>query len=736
MPALAVAADDRPVVTAIALTTAPEVDGQVLGDPAWENVPPSTGFWQTRPFAGDPASEKTEIRIGYTIDTLFVGIVLFDEDPEEIVVSDSRRDASLNNTDSIQFIIDAFRDGQNGYVFGTNPAGIEYDGQLVNEASGVTFGGGGGFGGASFGGRFRRGSGGGFNLNWDGSWAVATEIGSYGWTAEFAIPFATLRYPAGTEEQTWGINFQRNIQRRNETAFWSRLEQQFGLYRLVDAGTVTGIEAPRSRNLKLIPYAKVTARRASSGPDEIADESDVGFDVKYSLTPSLTLDATVNTDFAEVEVDEQQVNLDRFTLFFPEKRAFFLENAGLFSVGASSEAELFFSRRIGISEDGNPIPIEAGVRITGKVGRTNVGAIGMSTEDLFTEETRFAAERFGVLRVHRELPNRSNLGFILVDRQATGSLAEPEDENRTFGIDGKLGIGEYQNLEGWISRTETPGIEVDDHAYEVEWNLGGPLWSANLGYLEVGGGFNPEVGFLSRRNFRKPSGRIQRRIRPKDRGGLLELRPHASYNGYWDADGFKESEFIHLDNAWEWRNGTTLSTAINFTYEGVKEAFEISPGVVVPPGEYDHTEVLVFFGTDRGAPVSLFMRVNAGGFFGGDRVSLAPSLRLRRSETLTSQITWDYNNVNLPFGDFDVNLGRLRLSYSPTPKILVQILTQYNDREDEISTNLRFSWLRTANTGLFIVYNEIDEFGSNPQNQRTDRSLIVKYSHLIDVFRP
>ena len=559
-------------------------------------------------------------------------------------------------------------------------------------------------------------------------------IGDYGWTAEFAIPFATLRYPARFDLQTWGLNFQRNIRRKNETAFWSQLEQQFGLYRLADAGTVTGIEAPRQRNLKLIPYAKVTARRPPTGPDSIAEESAFGIDIKYGLTPSLTLDATLNTDFAEVEVDEQQINLDRFTLFFPEKRPFFLENAGLFSVGASSEAELFFSRRIGISENGDPIPIEVGARVTGKVGRTNVGVIGMLTDELVTADGSFAADQFGVLRINRELPNRSNLGFILVSRDGTGSFAAEDDEHRTFGIDGKLGIGEYQNVEAWISHTTTPGIEIDDYAYEAEWNLGGPLWSANLGYLEVGSGFNPEVGFLARSNFRKASGRIQRRIRPKERWGLLELRPHFSYNGYWDFDGSKESEFIHIDNAWEWRNGTTASTAVNFTYEGVKEPFEISPGVVVLPGEYDHAEALVFFGTDRGASVSLFLRTTVGGFFGGDRVSIAPSLRLRRSEILTSQITWDHNNVKLPVGDFEVNLGRLRLSYSPTPKLLLQLLTQYNDRENDISTNLRFSWLRTANTGLFIVYNEIDEFGSNPLQARTDRSLIVKYSHLIDVF--
>ncbi|MCH7564504.1 MAG: carbohydrate binding family 9 domain-containing protein [Gemmatimonadetes bacterium] len=707
----------RFTIEAVRVEKGPILDG-ILDDAVWRFAPMVEQFVQQEPEEGDPATERTEVRVLYDARHLYIGVHAFDSDPSGIIATEMRRDSDrILEEDNFQIILDTFNDFRSGYMFVTSPLGAKLEQQISEEGEGGN-----------------RGGNSNINRNWDGVWDAVARRTEDGWTAEISIPTATLRF-RNSEVQTWGINFQRNIQRRNETAFWSRLEQQFGLYRLVDAGTVTGIEAPRARNLKLIPSLKVTARRPADGPDTIDDESDVGIDFKYSLTPSLTLDATLNTDFAEVEVDEQQINLDRFTLFFPEKRPFFLENAGLFSVGASSEAELFFSRRIGISEDGTPIPIEVGARVTGKIGRTNIGVMGMMTDDLVTEEAQFAADGFGVLRVNRELPNRSNLGFLFVSREGRGSLADPDNDNQTFGIDGKLGIGEYQNLEGWVSRTETPGIEVDDYAYEVDWRLGGPLWSAALGYLEVGEGFNPEVGFLSRSNFRKPSGRIQRRIRPENLWGLLELRPHASYQAYWDFDGFKESELIHIDNAWVWRNGTSLSTGVNLTYEGVKEPFEISPDVFIQPGEYDHAEGFLFFGTDRGAPVSWFLRSSVGGFFGGDRVAIALTLRLRRSEILTSQITWDYNNVNLPFGDFDVNLGRLRLSYSPTPKLLVQLLTQYNDRTDDISTNLRFSWLRAANTGFFIVFNEIDEFGSNPLSSRADRSLIVKYSHLIDVFR-
>jgi hypothetical protein len=529
----------------------------------------------------------------------------------------------------------------------------------------------------------------------------------------------------------WGVNFQRNIRRRNETVYWSPLEQQWNLFRLASAGTLEGLETPGHRNLKLTPYVLATARRPGQGDDDLDDRAEAGIDLKYGLTPSLTLDATYNTDFAQVEVDEQQVNLDRFNLFFPEKRPFFLENAGLFTVGSPGEAELFFSRRIGIAEDGSPIPIEAGARVSGKVGRTNVGLLEMRTE----ARDEFHANDYSVARVSRELPNRSNLGAVFVQRKGTGALAPAGDRNRTLALDGKLGIGEYQELVGWAATSDTPSIEADEHAYQLDWTLTSPGWLASAGYLEVADGFNPEVGFLARRNFRKPSAVVLRRIRPEHLFGLHELRPHVSYESYWDFDGYHESEFVHFDNHWEWRNGYELHTGYNFTYEGVKEPFTIAPGIVVEIGEYSHSEAQFVFSTDSGDPMSYSTTGVIGGFFGGNRTSLQNTLRLRRSEALTSELTWDWNDVNLPVGSFDVNLGRLRLSFAPTPRLLLQLLTQYNDRTDRVSSNLRFGWLREASSGLFVVYNEIEEFGRDPLLARPDRSLIVKYSYLLDVFR-
>jgi hypothetical protein len=290
----------RPTATAVAISTAPTIDGEVLDDPAWAGVKPTSDFIQKTPDTGKPASEKTEVYIAYTGDTLYFGVVCYDREPDRIVVADSRRDSELVETDSFQIIIDTYRDQQTGFVFGTNPVGIEYDGQVTREGEGSAF------------------SAGGFNKNWDAMWEVDAQISEIGWSAEFAIPFTTLRYPRG-EEQVWTLNMQRNIRRRNEQSFWSPIPVQFEIYRLALAGSMSGLRVPTQRNLKLLPYVlgEVQTLRAESSTTE--HNVEFGIDLKYSITPSLTLDATYNTDFAQVEVDDFQINLDRFNIFFPEK---------------------------------------------------------------------------------------------------------------------------------------------------------------------------------------------------------------------------------------------------------------------------------------------------------------------------------------------------------------------------------------------------------------------------------
>jgi len=713
-----------PLGAAIRVDVAPVLDGSVLDDPAWSAASLLSGFTQTTPLAGAPATERTEVRIAFDDETLYFGVVCFDRDPKGIVVAESRRDSPLDETDSFQIILDTFLDRRNGFVFGTNPTGLEYDGQVANEGEG------GGQGGP---GRQQAGGGGGFNLNWDGAWQVRAQQGDRGWSAEFAIPFRTLRYAEGGA-QRWGINFQRNIRRHNETAYWAPLERQYDLYRLSSAG-ILELSAPSQRNLKLIPYLLGSAVRDYSLGDGTVlrdEDADVGGDVKWSVSPSLTLDLTVNTDFAQVEVDELQTNLDRFNLFFPEKRPFFLENAGLFAVGNPGEAELFFSRRIGIGPEGEVVPILGGGRLSGKLGQTGVGVLNMQTRSL---PGVAPANNFTVLRVNHELQNRSGVGALFVNRQATGSLAEDGDHNRTYGIDGRWGIGEYTQISGWAAATDTPGIGASDYAYHAGVIRTTPGWRLDVQYTEVGAGFNPEAGFLSRTDYRNVGGGIFHTHRVRDFAGLHEIRPHASYRGYWKPDGFQESGFLHVDTHWEWKNAWEVHTGVNFTEEGVIEAFEIVPGVVVPPGSYDHSEAQLVFMTNQGAPLSYSARVTLGGFFGGDRKELDQTLRFRIGESLDLDGEWERNDVDLPGGDFVANRLRVRASYSFAPNLFVQALLQYTDVGDFWSTNVRFGWLHRSNTGLFVVYNETRDTAAGSPIDVRDRSFTVKFSRMFDLLR-
>jgi len=315
--------NQRPSYLATQLSTEPSIDGNVINDDVWKAIPTVGELTQITPKFGKPASEKTEIRVAFSKTTFYVGVVCYDSDPSSIVVSDSRRDADLGDDDSFLFIIDTYNDSQNGFLFGTNADGMEYDAQIDNEGQG------------NFNANRQQGGViGGTNVNWDASWKVKTEVGDYGWSAEFAIPLRSLRFASG-DNQTWGINFQRNISKLNETAYWASLPLGFDMKRLSLAGKLNGLKLKNPGNLKVIPYVLGQAiKNKAIDPNENDTNFEAGVDVKYSITPSLTLDLTYNTDFAQVEVDEQQVNLDRFNLFFPEKRAFFLENAGQFSVGS------------------------------------------------------------------------------------------------------------------------------------------------------------------------------------------------------------------------------------------------------------------------------------------------------------------------------------------------------------------------------------------------------------------
>ncbi len=707
---------ERPSMTVNLVESNPEIDGNVLEDEWWQAIAPVTELKQLQPNYGYDPSEKTEIRMAQTPTMLYVSAVCYDSNPEQLVVSDARRDASLDNTDAFLFIVDTYHDGRNGFMFGTNSIGAEYDAQVDNEGQG------------NFNANRQQGGViGGFNLNWDASWQVKTEVGEYGWSAEFAIPLKTIRFASG-ENRTWGINFQRNIRKTNEINFWALLPLGLDLKRLSLAGDLNGLKLQSPNNLKFIPYALTAAAKDFTDPDSETDyDGEIGADIKYSVTPAITLDLTYNTDFAQVEVDDQQVNLDRFNLFFPEKRPFFLENAGLFTVGSPGEVDLFFSRRIGIGEGGRQVPIIGGARLSGKANKTNIGVLSMFTDEI--EEDGIIKNNFSVARINHEFRGRSAIGGAFVGRFGMGSELE-DDYNRTIAIDGRYGIGKRAQVGGYFARSSTPGIESDQYSFKTnaEYVWGG--WNMSAGYTQVGEGFNPEVGFLLRTAFRKPEFRVLYHLRPKNPDSpFLELRPHISYRGYWNFEGFQETGFLHIDNHWELKSGTEFHTGINFTTEGVVNDFEIFDGVTVPSGTYDHAEAQIIFFTNRSKPFAISTRHVLGGFFGGKRYANTVSAFVRVGDKFTSEFSLRRNDIRLPYGDFDTNIFSSRISYNFKPNLFIQSLIQYNSVTSRWSANVRFAWLQRANSGLFLVFNQVREDMLGVEN----RNFIVKYTHLFDV---
>jgi hypothetical protein len=692
----------RPVSAASRVTDAPMIDG-ALDERVWQDVTPLTRFVQAEPFEGQPASENTEVRILYDDEAIYVGVVLHDRDPLLIVTTDTRRDAELDEMDSFVMIFDTFRDRQNGFVFGTNAAGIQYDAQVRDQGEEED--------------------------SWDGSWDVRTSTNAANWVAEFRIPLRTLRY--GPAPQTWGVNFFRNIQRTRERAYWSALPREHELGRLSSAGELRGLELKTPRNFKLLPYVVGAANREFTAGARTDGDYDIGFDAKYGITPSSNLDVTVNTDFAQVEVDDEQINLTRFNLRFPEKRPFFLENSGLFTVGKDEEIDLFFSRRIGLDEDGMLVPIDAGARFTGKVNGVNVGVLNMQTDEIGLNP----GNNFSVVRVSRELRNRSGIGAMFVNRSATGDLAQSGDWNRTYGLDGRLGIGEAFTMAAFAARTETPGLRGRDFAYNVDSEYDDGTHRAGFEYGRTGEAFNPEVGFLEKeggyRRFHVRYHETMRQQKIRD-WGFREWQPHVQYTRFDYLDGGLQNAELHLDNHWDWENGNRIDTAMNGTWEGFREPFEISPGVIVPVGEHGGLRFRLNSNTDQRKWISAEFEWEAGTFLTGTQNSPSLEVTIRDGGRFSVDTNWTYRSISLPEGAFHTNLGNMRVTYNFTPSVFIQSLVQYNDRTDRWSANLRFHVLETAGTGLFVVYNNTESLeGLGPIN----RAFIVKYVRQFDLLR-
>jgi hypothetical protein len=476
--------------------------------------------------------------------------------------------------------------------------------------------------------------------------------------------------------------------------------------------------------LTATPYSLVGVERNYLVDSDFKGRSDFGGEVKYGVTQSLTLDLTYNTDFAQVEVDEQRTNLTRFPLFFPEKRPFFLENAGIFSAGTPQAVDLFFTRRIGIDSLGQPVPIIGGGRVTGRVGDFTVGALQIFTERATTQE----AMAYSVARLQRELGGRSRVGVIAVQRMGT---SQTSDWNRVVGVDGRIGIRDPWTIDWWGAASATPSSDRDAGAYSGRLSYETGSWSNLARFIQVGRDFDPEVGFLNRGGgYRFYEATIMWKHRLPTSTWLKDWHPHVGYRGYYGLDGYRQEDRIHLDiTEWYTSSGANFGPEVNIEHQGLQQPFAIASSVTLPVGAYDYTSVGFDAATNPSAPFSVNLRADVGGFYNGTRRGGSATFAARRGSSLTSSVLVEYNDVRLDQGNFTRVVIAPRIAYFVTPRIMFQTLVQYSNQVRAWTANARFSWLGTAGTGLFVVFNEGQEAdGFFRWDRPQARSLIVKYT--------
>jgi len=707
--------DGHRVVGAVEARAPITVDG-ALDEQAWRDAQPAGDFIQAEPHEGDAASERTDVRIVYDHDALYIGVVCHDATPSALVVNDIRKDFAAGDQDSFEVILDTFADRRNGFVFVVNPEGAKSDTQIANEGRDV-------------------------NTSWDAVWTVATTRGASGWTAEMRIPFKTLRFERGAD-RIWGVNFSRRIRRKNEVDYWSPVPRVYNLYRAGMAGTLSGLpDASQGRNLRLKPWIGVDLTRGVGG-DRFDRDGEAGLDLKYGVTPSLTLDVTVKPDFAQAEADEQQVNLTQFSLFFPEKREFFLENSGMFYFGdipresrlgnarfspPEEEMLLFFSRRIGLTDRGEEIPIIAGGRLTGRVGRTGVGAMTIQTQDIDGR----AGDNYTVLRGRRDILRNSDVGAIFLSRQSSGAS---NDRNQVAGVDANFRFHRALSVNGFLAKSATPGVDGGELA-----GKGSVVWNDNFlhtqySLLSVGDNFKDDIGFIKRRGVRKHFADFGIRFRPEwwRKLGVRELHPHTRYNIYTDQSNRKVTHTNHVAMAWFFERGGYLELQWNPRFERITVPFAIRTDQSFAPGSYGWNEYVLEFESDHSRKVSGSALITSGGFWTGTQVSTKVGVLVRPSYHLTFDTALQRNDIHLPppMRDFVTNLVTSRIGYAFNTRTFLDTLVQYNTDLKQLSANVRFDLIHRPLSDLFIVYNE-QRLTETPTPINTGRGLIVKYTHML-----
>lgn len=695
----------------------PVVDG-VLDEAVWHMAPVIETFTQQEPAEGQPASERTQVLLLYGAAKLYVGLRAYDTDPAAIVATEMRRDSErlLADEDSFQIILDTFNDSRSGYMFVTNPLGAKLEQQVFEEGEGGRAGGAGGSGG----GRSSN-----INRDWDGVWNVAARRTADGWVAEIEIPLVTLRFPE-SNQQTWGVNFMRNIRRKNEQIFWAPIPKAYSLTRVSLAGSLRNMDAlNRGMDLRLKPFVIAGGRRDRNGTS-VVDRGlqDVGLDVKYGVSSGLNLDLTVNTDFAQAETDEQQVNLTRFPLFFPEKRDFFLENSGQFSVrtvGFDRVADLFFSRSIGLSETGQPVPILGGARLSGKTGRHNVALMDLQTEEAFGQP----GENFLVARYSRDVLSRSKVGGLIINKEASRGARF----NRTFAADTTLALMRSFTVNSFLAKTSTPGVSEGDMAFHTRAAWLDSRWRIEAEYTDIQDNFNAEVGFVPRRGIRTSKLHVERNPRPK-KYHLRVLEPMVLVVYTTDQQNRLLSRWVHYMVGTSFDDGSYLNVMYNRRFEWLDVPFRIHRDVTIPVGTYRYNDWNVSYTTNPSSRVYGRLGYAPQTFFGGNRTDLNATLGVRATSRFATEIQYRRNDVDLPWGAFVANLGTLRLNLAVSPRMTLAMLSQYNSSTHEFSNSVRFNFIYKPGSDFYVVYDEASSAAPGLPEFR-NRQLLVKMTYLL-----
>jgi hypothetical protein len=678
----------------------PTLDGN-LDEAEWGLAPPATAFTQAEPREGQPLTERTEVRVLFDRNNLYIGAYCYDSDPTHIITSELKRDFDSKESDAFGVALDVLHDRRNSYSFFTNPGSAKRDAQALEDGRHT-------------------------NVEWDGVWHVRSAVHADGWVAEMAIPFKTLGLRSDGIA-VMGINFKRRIRRNNEEGYWSPVPFRFTVNYVSLAGTLTGLASVSGGGaLRVKPFVTADMRRNAGSTDRLK----AGIDARYRVSQGMALDLTYNTDFSHVEADTQQINLTRFSLFFPEKREFFLENADMFGFGdvpgerspsrRNEDTQLFYSRRIGLSEEGEPLPLRGGARLSGRAGPWSVGMLGIHQE----EDRGVSANTFTVARARRDLFSHSDAGFIFVSREG----ARPGDYNRAYGVDLNLRAGSNWTANGFWAATTGPDLDRrnDQRKISTRWDDG--FLTLQMIFADVGPDFRPEVGFVPRAGVR--SYQWNAGVRPRSARGLVrEWNPHTNIKLFTDLANQTLTRDQHYALELRFQDGARVEVSYNPQFERLVEPFDIRTGVSIPTGDYDFNEFRLAYNSDRSKLLSATVDLTTGGFYDGERTSAALGARLLIKPRLSATFSYELNSVDLPAGSFDADLYIVRGLYSLNPDLFVDALVQYNVETRRVLTTARFNYTYRPLSDFSIVYNE--NRLSSAAAPDPGRTLIVKFTRLL-----